>query len=217
MATPTQLSLYNGALLLLGVGILSDTSEDREPRRVLDNVWNRRAVDYCLRQGLWNFAVRTVKATHDSDLAPDFGFPYLYGKPSDWIKTAAVASDEFFESKLTGHQYRDETNYWRANLTPIYIRYVSNGADYGTSYSKWPPDFERFVEAYLAKMAGPKIKGATAERVKMAEAIYDKLEAQAKSADAADDGPSSPPNGSWVQARMRGRGGDRGSRSSFTG
>ena len=202
MATPTQLSLYNGALLLLGVGILSDTSEDREPRRVLDNVWNRRAIDYCLRQGLWNFAIKTWETAYDTTIDPDFGFPYAFAKPSDWIKTAAVASDDRFRNLLKGSDYRDEAGHWWADIPTLYIRYVSNDDDYGTDYTIWTPDFERFVEAYLAKMAGPKIKGASVERIKLAESLFDKLRAEANSFDAADDGPSEPPMGSWARARL---------------
>ncbi len=35
-----QLSLYNRALLIMGQRFLSDLSEEREPRRLLDQVWN---------------------------------------------------------------------------------------------------------------------------------------------------------------------------------
>lgn len=205
MTTPTQLSLYNGALLLLGEGKLASLSENREPRHVLDDIWDRRAVDYCLRQGLWNFAIRAVESDYDATIEPSFGFQYVFGKPSDWVKTAAVASDEYFRALLTGFDYRDEAGNWLSNHNKLYIRYVSNDSDYGADYTLWTPDFERFVEAYLAKNAGPRIKGVSAERLEAAETVYDKLEGQAKSADAADDGPGSPPNGSWAQSRMRGQ------------
>jgi hypothetical protein len=210
MTTPTQLSLYNGALLLLGQGTLASTSDDILSRRVLDSVWNRNAINYCLRQGAWNFAIRTIKAEYDAAISPDFGFPYAFAKPSDWLKTAVVASDDRFQNKLIGSQFRDEAGYWWADMTELYIRFVSNDSDYGTNYSKWPPDFERFVEAYLAKMAGPRITGVSAERLKIAEIEYDKFESQAKSADAAEDAPGFPPNGSWVRSRVGRRRGDWG-------
>lgn len=217
MATPTQLSLYNGALFLLGQGSLSSTSEDRETRRALDNVWNRRAIDYCLRQGLWNFAVRTAKFTYDSSISPDFGFPCAFAKPGDWVKSVMIASDDRFQVKLTGNAFRDEAGYWWSDLQELYIRYVSNDSDYGTDYTLWPPDFERFVEAYLAKMGGPRITGVSAERLRTAEAIYDKFEAQAKSADAADDGSSPAPNGTWARSRLsRNSRRDGGVRTSLT-
>jgi hypothetical protein len=205
VATPGQLSLYNGALLMLGEGILDSLTEDRGPRHVLDSVWDRNAINYCLRQGLWNFAVRTVKADYDQSIEPSFGFPYAFAKSSDWLKTAVVAADDRFINKLRGSQYRDEAGYWFSDLQTLYIRFVSNDSDYGTAYSKWPADFERFVESYLAKMAGPRIKGVAPERIRIAEGIYDKLEAQAKSADASDDGPADPPMGTWARARFGGK------------
>ena len=219
MSTPTQLSLYNGALYLLGEEKLASVNENREPRHVLDQFWNNGAVDYCLEQGLWNFAIRSVKAEADSSITPDWGFQKVFLKPSDWIKTAVVCSDEYFRNPLTNLDWRDEVGYWFSNLEELYIRYVSNNSSYGQNLALWPKTFERFVEAYLAKMAGPRIKGVSAEKIKLAEALYDKLESGAKSSDASNDGAAVQPDQSWAVARRNGRGGRRdwGSRSRLTG
>lgn len=218
MSTPSQLTLYNGALVLLGEEVLASLGENREPRRVLDNIWDRGAIDTCLEQGIWNFAMRTVKAEYDPELTPDFGFQYVFLKPSDWIKTAAMSSDEFFRTVMTGDAFRDEAGYWFTSIQTIYIRYVSNGASYGQNYTLWPKSFERFVESYLAKMAGPRIKGVSADRVQLAESIYEKLASDARGKDASNDGPMTAPNGSWVNARRAGSNrGDRGSRTQLIG
>ena len=39
----TRLQLYNSALLLLGERNLASLSENREPRRLLDHVWDTGA------------------------------------------------------------------------------------------------------------------------------------------------------------------------------
>ena len=95
-----QLGLYNGALRMLGESRLSSLTEAVENRRLLDEVWDDGAVNSCLEFGYWNFATRTVQASYDPDATPAFGFTYAYSKPTDWIKTAAIASDEFFRNPL---------------------------------------------------------------------------------------------------------------------
>ncbi|HET99682.1 MAG TPA: hypothetical protein ENH89_04810, partial [Aurantimonas coralicida] len=62
MATD-QLALYNIALAAVGERSIASLTEGREPRRLLDEIWNRGAgaIEYFLEQGYWNFAIRTVQ------------------------------------------------------------------------------------------------------------------------------------------------------------
>ena len=55
-----RLSLYNDALLLCGERALTSLSEDREPRRLLDQIWNSGGVNVCLAEGQWFFAMRAL-------------------------------------------------------------------------------------------------------------------------------------------------------------
>jgi hypothetical protein len=62
----TKLSLYNGALRELGSRKLSSLSENRESRRVLDDIWDGGFRDEILESGLWTFAVRSIEIDRDS-------------------------------------------------------------------------------------------------------------------------------------------------------
>lgn len=215
--TATKLSLYNGALALLEQRKLAGLTEDREPRRVLDDVWDRGAVDYCLEQGQWNFAMRSALIDYDPSVDPDFGFQYGFVKPDDWIRTASLASDEKFTSPLDDTEYKDERGYWWADIDQIYVRFVSNDEQYGGDFSLWPKVFERFVEVYLAKWAGPRIKGASAASVARADALYEREMRNAANKDAMNEGTGRPTIGSWARARFGVARSDRNSKTRLIG
>ena len=76
----TQLFIYNEALGHLGERQLASLAEPREPRRVLDSYWSD-VVGFCLSQGLWKFAKRTVQIDNDASVTPQFGFNYCFPIP----------------------------------------------------------------------------------------------------------------------------------------
>lgn len=215
----SQLTLYNGALRLLGQAKLSALTDAIENRYTLDDAYNENAINYCLEQGLWNFAVRTSKGSADSSVTPDFGFQYAFAKPSDWIRTITIASDEFFTSPLTELDYVDEQGFWFSNLETIYIRYVSNDSEYGADLSLWPQTFVRMFETYLAMQIAPRLFQDEG-KIDALNKLFQRRLVDARSKDALNEGAKFRPAGSWVTAR-RGYSGfgraDRGSRSRLTG
>ena len=144
----TRLSLYNDALLMVGERALTGLTENVETRRLLDQVWNNQGVEQCLEEAQWEFAMRTVRIDYDPGVTPDFGYARAFDKPTDWILTSALCSDEFF--KVPVLRYVDETGFWYADLDIMYVRYVSNDAAYGNDLSKWPRSFTDFVAAHFA-------------------------------------------------------------------
>ena len=56
-----KLSIYNGALSILGERRLASLTENREPRYKLDDVWDNNFVRRLLQMGQWQFAQRTVQ------------------------------------------------------------------------------------------------------------------------------------------------------------
>lgn len=197
--TITVLQLYNESLRLCGERALSSTSEAREPRRLLDDVYNGGAVDYCLEQGLWKFAIRTSQVDYDATITPDFGYPYAFAHPSDWKRTVEVSGDEFFNGPLT--DYRDEAGYWFANLTTIFVRYVSNDVSYGANLALWPETFRRFLCAYMAGEIIDKLSQAQTRRVEILRQLRERR-ADALAKDAMNDPTKFYPQGSWSGARM---------------
>src|SRR2546425_1178515 len=85
----TQLFIYNEALGHVGERQLASLAEPREPRRVLDSYWSD-VVGFCLSQGLWKFARRTVRVDNSSSLTPQFGFNYFLPLPFGWGENPPV-------------------------------------------------------------------------------------------------------------------------------
>jgi hypothetical protein len=146
----TQLFIYNEALGHLGERILASLAEPREPRRVLDSYWPS-VVAYCLSQGLWKFARRTAQVENDPTLDPEFGFNYRFVIPDDWVRTILVSTSPDMDPPLL--QYSDEAGFIYANMTPIYMAYVSNDPGYGMNVPAWPEQFADYVALRLARQA----------------------------------------------------------------
>ena len=209
-----RLSIYNDALLLCGERALASLTEEREPRRLLDQVWDSNGVRKCLEQGQWGFAMRTVMVDYDPGIEPDFGYRRAFEKPTDWVLTSSLCSDEYFTSPLL--QYFDEATYWYADLDTIYVRFVSSDEDYGMDYGKWPDSFQEFVAAYFASKVVLKLTN-DGDKLKTILGLTERLKREAKSRSAMADPTKFPAPGSWVSSRLRNRTGDRGNRGSLTG
>lgn len=199
MAT-SKLGVYNSALRLLGERSLASLTEDREPRRALDEAYDA-TVAFCLEQGQWNFAVRSIELTPTTSIDPGFGYVNAYTKPSDWVRTVGLCSDEYFQAPLL--QYTDEAGYWWTDDNPIYIRYVSNGTSYGLDLSKWPATFARYVEYYLAVQVCERITQNMQKQEILKKEMHRVL-VDARSKDAMNEATTFPPTGSWVRSRAGG-------------
>jgi hypothetical protein len=209
----TQLQLYNGAALHLGERRLVALTDDNELRRSLDDVWEGGDIkDWFLEQGAWNFAMRAVELTYSPSITPDFGYEYAFDKPSDWIRTAGVSSDEYFRTPL---DYMDEQDYLFASIDTIYVRYVSNDSEYGYDLTRWPPTFVEWCKSYLAYKVALRVTGSATIRDTMYK-LQSRLLTEARSRDAMNDAISYPPSGTWTRSRL-GKQGDRGSRSNLIG
>jgi hypothetical protein len=142
-----KLSLYNGALRKLGERRLASLSEDRAPRRYLDDAWDDGAITYCLEQGNWTFATRSQKLDPSTSLIPDFGYKYAFEKGTDWLSTVAICSDEYYKNGL---QYSEEAGIIYCDWNEIYVKFVSNDELYGMNFALWSKAFEDYVHEFLA-------------------------------------------------------------------
>lgn len=197
----TQLNLYNDALLILGERSLANLTEGREPRRVLDQIWNGDVVRFCLEKGQWNYAARTSQFDYSPSVEPPFGFKRAFDKPTDWVRTLAVSDEPYLLQPL--QRYRDDAGFWFADTDTIYVRYVSDDASYGNDLSLWPETFTRFVAATMAKRSGRRIT-QSAENIAAAKAEYKECLNDAVGTDSMSGPSPSFPVGSWVRARMWG-------------
>ena len=144
--------------------------------------------------------MRTVQIDYDSGIEPDFGYSRAFEKPSDWVLTSSVCSDEFFRSPLTRHV--DETGYWYSDMDTIYVRYVSNSSTYGGDLNKWPESFREFVEAHFACKIILKLSNSESELDRVKKLRVDLLKT-AKSRAAMAEPTSFPARGNWGLARNR--------------
>jgi len=210
----TRLYLYNEALRICGDRSLSSLTEDREPRYLLDAVWDNGGVNACLERGFWQFATRFVRLDYDTAVTPSFGYNRAFSKPTDWVKTAGICSDEFFTAPLL--HYTDEAGYWYASIDQIYVKYVSNGASYGSDLSVWSQAFADFAAAHFARKIVTKLTGDENKRNEVI-ALEEKLLGQAQNLDASASPQKFPAPGNWASSRLMSRSGDRGNRGSLIG
>ena len=217
MATD-RLKLYNAALTVCGERHLASLTESREPRRLLDHVWDNDGVDACLERGQWKFAMRSMKLDFDTTLDTNFGYRRAYTIPDDWILTSALCSDEYYDTPLT--RYRNEAGIWYADIDEIYVRYVSNDVNYGGNLSLWPATFADYVaSAFAAKIV---FKLTSDEKKRESVIKWEKRQrTTAKSKDAMAGPQQFPAPGNYVNSRNRGTGsntwGDRGNRGQLLG
>lgn len=196
----TQLDIFNNSLLLCGERFLASLTEEREPRRLLDQVWSSGGVRKCLEDGQWNFAMRTVQIDYDSGVEPSFGYNRAFSKPDDWVLTSAVCTDEFF--RVPQIRYWDEANYWYSDVDTLYVRYVSNDALYGMNLNKWPESFREYVEEFFASKVIRKITNSDDEEKMCLLRLKEKLK-HAKSRAAMAEPTSFPATGNWSNSRNR--------------
>ena len=197
----SKLTLYNGALMVLGERPTTLT-ENRESRRVLDRIWDTGLRELALSAGLWNFATRTFQIEYTPDVEPSFGYTRAFEKPTDWVRTVALSADPYFNAPL--NQYDDQAGYWFADIDTLYVKIVSKDEAYGYDLSLWPVNFARYAEALMALQGCERITQSGTKKKDVAVIMEDRL-SRAKNTDAMNESAKFPPTGSWVTARV-GRG-----------
>lgn len=194
----TRLQLYNAALTICEAREIANLTVNEEGRHLLDSAWNNGAVDYCLEQGQWKFAMRASRLDYEPSIEPEWGYSRAFTKPDDWIATSAVSLDEYFNTPLT--QYADEKGFWFCDNDELYVRYVSNDSAYGNDLARWPQTFADFVAAHLARKIVRKIPGGKDRFDSVKDEEKDALR-KAKNKDAMAGPTTFPARGSWAMAR----------------
>lgn len=211
---PTQLTLYNGALNIIGERKLSSLTEDRESRYKLDDIWDNDLIDRVLQMGQWNFAARTVELQASPSVTPSFGYQFGFDKPTDYLRALRVCHDEYFKQPLT--QYHDEASWWFADLETIYVQYVSNDTQYGGDLTLWPRNFTEMVEHYMAYKVAPRLTGLDFDSNTLM-GKWKMMLRDAKAVDAMEQPTRFVPAGSWSKSRQGFRSGERGKRNQLIG
>tara|TARA_R110000868_G_scaffold122871_4_gene325745 strand:+ start:1054 stop:1680 length:627 start_codon:yes stop_codon:yes gene_type:complete len=201
----TKLALYNAALVEIGVARIVTITDAVKGRYELDVVYDNVLAD-CLKDGQWNFAMRTVQGDAGVSV-PAFGYLYQFAKPSDWVRTVAFSADTNLSTPIL--DYEDQGGVWLASADPIYVRYVSSDASYGGDLTLFPPDYRRFVELSLAARVCNTLTGNASLRDRLVERDVPKAMKTARSHDAMDGPTKFLPPGRFVAARGGGRSNDQ--------
>lgn len=195
----TKLAVYNLSLLHLKASTLATITDNILSRRVLDSFWDI-VLQEMLEAGFWKFAMRTVEITEDTAVTEAFGYAYPHDFPSDWVKTYAVSASEFLDPLL--EDYIEESNLLWAHVTPLYLRYVSNGSSgYGLDLTRWTARFVTAIAFNLAWRGAPKITNASDALIDRLAKDKDAALSRALSFEAMREPSKRIPEGKWNQAR----------------
>jgi hypothetical protein len=141
----TKLQIWNKALAHLGEPPVASTGSATYIGTLLNDGWSTVPLDV-LSSGFWHFAETTSGLTDDLG-TPFRGYGYRFTKPSDWLRTYRVGTDVDFTSLA---DYRDATGHLSAQVTPIYLHYISSDYAADGQISTWPPAFVELVALRLA-------------------------------------------------------------------
>jgi hypothetical protein len=194
----TQLLLYNLALLHVSDRNLTTTTDAVAARYALDDAY-AGAVDRCLSQGYWNFAMRQTEETDDT--TSDIGYGYSFTKPTDCVRLYNLYADSSLATPLL--RYEDKGGKWYAEFDTLYAVYVSNHATLGGGLlSAWPQLFADYVSVCLARMICNRVGAGSlfGTLVEMEQRALRK----ALAVDGMDEPVRFPPSGSWANARRNG-------------
>lgn len=201
---PSQLSIFNNAMNLIGGQQLTKLTDAFEHARVLHSLWPH-VRDYCLEQGRWNFAEREVKLTPSLTELPSFGLQNAFDKPTDMIRVNEVAADEYFSAPI--FQIHERGAFWYCDLEELFIRYISKDSNFGYDITKWPESFTLFVTLYLATRAAPRLApNLKLELIRAGGNVgLEEAKKNALSKDAVSGPTQFLPQGNWSMARLNGR------------
>jgi hypothetical protein len=198
----SKLELFNKALSNVGSGRLLALTDDRNERYELDAVYDGCLV-YMLERAGWKFALRSSELTYDPAIDTSFGLTYAYTLPTDFVRIAAISTDEMFNSELM--DYRKEAGLIYTNSSIIYLSYVSDGASYGLDLAKYSETYAEALGMWMAYRSVLPISKDRGDRADLLRLFKSTLE-DAKRSDAIDERVKWKPEGRWAQARRGGRG-----------
>lgn len=216
MSSIDKLQIYNIAMLALGERRLGTLTDDRPERYDLDEVYSRGKgfVFDVLEQGYWNWAMRAVELNRSASVVPEFGFAYAFNIPTDFVRLNMISAGERFMKPLDSYEFEGEYIY--ADVDPLYIRYVSDDADWGADFSRWPNTFSKWAGFWLATQIAHRTKDE--ETLDRLERRTKRLLIDARSKDVSVEPPRFPPLSSWASSRLgRSSRRDRGQTGSLTG
>jgi hypothetical protein len=192
--------IYNDALLVLGLDEITSNTDDSNRRSKLDRTLDSDLVQDLLEDTGWNFALNSQKIDYNPSVEPEWGWPYVFDKPSDLYRLDGMYMDEYLQVPL--RDYIEEGDRWFTNYDTIYVEYVSS--NFLSNPNLWPAFFKRLVAARMANDAAMSLRAEGADPA-YATQVYKERLSGAKGNDAVVSRPRKLAQGNWTKARRAGR------------
>lgn len=200
----TKLQLYIRACIKMEQTPISALTDAVEVRRRLDDHYED-TLDWLMEQAFWRCGMRTVEITENTGVAPAFAYEYAHDLPTDFVKRFVVSASEFLDPPLDdqshGNSYLIEGGYIWANVTPIYMRYMSNDSSYGKDLTKWTEGMANAFSSELAARAAPFVTGSKETSAELHEMAMLQA-AKAATFDAMQQTTQTTREGRWTKNRF---------------
>lgn len=183
----SKVEIANLALGIIGEEPITSFSDDDKAARTV-NLWYDPVRRSLLRNHPWNFAVKRAALAQLTE-TPAFGYDHQYALPSDFLRLLNLNDED--------KEYEIEAGNLLSDADSVSIRYIYNATD--------PNDFDTlFYMAFAAALAIPIAMPITndKEQVQLAQNIFDKRMADARSVDGMENGPDQIEADEWLNARF---------------
>jgi hypothetical protein len=153
MASDSEVSICNGALLILGAKPIGSLDDNTDNARLCNQFYSSTR-NTALQAYPWNFAVRRATLTQDAT-APAYGFTYQYDLPNspDYCLRVLRAQDPRIVFRVEGRKLLTDEG-------SINIKYISRI----TSAAQFSPLFREALEYLLAWKLCYAVTGSTSLR-----------------------------------------------------
>ncbi|MGX9983967.1 hypothetical protein [Methylobacterium fujisawaense] len=201
-----RLRIYNEALGHLGQPRAASLAEVGVATRALNEAWEAEVL-WCLQQGPWTFATRSLTLAAVDGVVPLYGFEHAYQKPEDYLRTVALMVSGDWREPLM--HYTDGDGVWYTNTVGLAVRYVSSHEDWGFNLPNWSPTFAALVALRLAEKCALRIT-SSANLVAGLIALRERALKDQRAKDAINTEVAFAPSGTWTRARRGSGWGTRG-------
>lgn len=200
----TKLQLYKRAIELCEQTPIAALTDTTEARRRCDTHYDD-VLSWMVEQAFWRCAMRTIEITENTGVAPAFAFEYAHDLPSDFVKRYVISASEFLDPPLDDQSHANsfliEGGYIWANVTPIYMRYSSNGTSYGLDLTAWTEGMANAAASELAARIAPTVTGSS----ETAQELHERamlLAGKAATFDAMQQTTQTTREGRWTKNRF---------------
>lgn len=177
MSTPSETSIANAALTLLGEKRIDSIDANTKTAKTIKERFDE-VRDETLRAHPWNFATKRVQLAKDSD-APAWGFDNAYTLPSDLLRLLRIENRANWPYRVEGRKIVTDID------APLNIEYTYSATD--------PMEMDvMFRQAFAAALAADIAEAITGDSGKVQQMLAI-MDAKIRAARVPDGQEPSPP------------------------